>query len=313
MAFEYVVKFVIGASPVRPEVLAPGYYWTAINILNPSRCADAHLRWKAAQALPALQQGVSSPWSTATLDNGRGFEIDNADIDAALIAGGADRKPWENDPNGRIQHGKGFVVIRSDVELDVVAVYTAAGADRGVAFHTERVPARHISDSACGILAVNFDTNTSWTVRPPNSSVFQAASAYRYTDWAQAVNGAEWIGFASGANNATYVYRKTFEIGCDDVYRITSGSLSIRSDAGATVRLNGVLLGTVPGNYPTSFPVGVVALQASALRVGQNVLEIEVFNTNGATGLFVDGTVRIAGAQCLAETAELPERTEPKR
>jgi hypothetical protein len=38
---------------------------------------------------------------------------------------------------------KGFVVIESEVELDVVAVYTAAGSDRQVeTIHTERVPAR---------------------------------------------------------------------------------------------------------------------------------------------------------------------------
>jgi len=42
-------------------------------------------------------------------------------------------------------HGfsEGFVVIESDVELDVVAVYTAAGKDGKVqTLHTDRVPAR---------------------------------------------------------------------------------------------------------------------------------------------------------------------------
>jgi len=40
---------------------------------------------------------------------------------------------------------KGFVVIESGLELDVVAVYTAA-PERGqvVALHTERVPARRL-------------------------------------------------------------------------------------------------------------------------------------------------------------------------
>ncbi len=37
----------------------------------------------------------------------------------------------------------GFVIIQSDTELDVVAVYTAAGTDGQVeTIHTERVPAR---------------------------------------------------------------------------------------------------------------------------------------------------------------------------
>lgn len=38
---------------------------------------------------------------------------------------------------------KGFVVVESDVELDVVAVYAAAGQDDQVeTLHTERVPPR---------------------------------------------------------------------------------------------------------------------------------------------------------------------------
>jgi hypothetical protein len=41
---------------------------------------------------------------------------------------------------------KGFVVIESEVELDVVAVYTAAGAQKQVeTLHTERVPARRLT------------------------------------------------------------------------------------------------------------------------------------------------------------------------
>lgn len=40
---------------------------------------------------------------------------------------------------------EGFVVIESGVELDVVAVYTAAGMDGEVrTLHTERVPPRAI-------------------------------------------------------------------------------------------------------------------------------------------------------------------------
>lgn len=41
---------------------------------------------------------------------------------------------------------KGFVVIQSQFELDVVVVYTAAGADGAVeTLHTERVPPRRIT------------------------------------------------------------------------------------------------------------------------------------------------------------------------
>jgi hypothetical protein len=58
--YEYIIKFIIGASPRKPEVLAPAYYWTAVNIYNASPCKDATLNWKVARALPGLQVGSTT-------------------------------------------------------------------------------------------------------------------------------------------------------------------------------------------------------------------------------------------------------------
>ena len=226
MSFEYVIKFVIGASPTRAEVVAPGYYWTAINIYNPSACKRAAITWKAARALPGLVEGVSSPWSRAVLTQGRGFEIDNADIDGALRRGGDDRRPVEDGP--RHLHAKGFVVLRSDSPLDIVAVYTASGKDGGVSLHTERVAGREVEAGECAALTVNLDTNSQWTlVSTPNRSQPAPATAYYYRSaWVAASGSAQWIGLGPPPGSdawpadGTYVFERQFTIDCDGEYAI---------------------------------------------------------------------------------------------
>lgn len=105
--FEYAVKFVCGR-PVLP-VVAPGEYFTAINVHNPSPRPVA-FRKKIAVALPGEKAGKISPFFEAQLKSDEALEIDCQDI---------------------LRHAqetgflKGFVVIETPSELDVVAVYTA--------------------------------------------------------------------------------------------------------------------------------------------------------------------------------------------
>lgn len=129
IVFQYAVKFVCGKAD--GEILAPGRYWTAINVHNPTE-RTISFRKKVAVALPAEEPGPVSQFFDAKLGPDEAFEIDCRDI-RQHSEYGADFM-------------KGFVVIVSSVELDVVAVYTAAGrGDEGVeTFHTERVPARQI-------------------------------------------------------------------------------------------------------------------------------------------------------------------------
>jgi hypothetical protein len=128
--FQYVVKFVCGKSPTQgqPQVVATGNYFTAINVHNPNN-DGVGLRKKFAVALPREKSGPVSQFFNAELGADRALEIDCVDI-------------WEH-LHMHQTFVKGFAVIESKVELDVVAVYTAAGASGQIeTMDVERVPAR---------------------------------------------------------------------------------------------------------------------------------------------------------------------------
>ena len=122
--FRYAVKFICGKSI--GDVVAPGEYWTAINVHNPSS-ERTKFRKKIAIALPNEEAGPVTDYFFAKLGPDEALEIDNKDIFKH-----AEKK-------GRFL--KGFVLIESDVNLDVVAVYTVAGRDRRV----EAIFIEHVS------------------------------------------------------------------------------------------------------------------------------------------------------------------------
>lgn len=133
LPFQYVVKFVCGKSPVpgQTQVVAPGTYFTAINVHNPA--ADiVGFRKKFAVALPKEKAGLVSPFFDAKLGPDEALEIDCGDIFSHVHAQGS--------------FLKGFAIIQSKTELDVVAVYTAAGASGQVeTMDVERVEPRRVS------------------------------------------------------------------------------------------------------------------------------------------------------------------------
>jgi hypothetical protein len=123
--FEYAVKFVCGKSVL--PVVAPGAYYTAINVHNPNSNAIA-FRKKISIALPSEKAGRVTQFFEAKLGPDEALEIDCPDI------------LRHSESRGFL---KGFVVIESDLELDVVGVYTTAGATASVGtFFLERVPPR---------------------------------------------------------------------------------------------------------------------------------------------------------------------------
>ncbi|HHS83845.1 MAG TPA: hypothetical protein ENK38_02835 [Gammaproteobacteria bacterium] len=131
ITYQYAVKFVCGES--KGDVVAPGVYWTAINVHNPTY-SKIGFRKKIAIALPGEKPGCVTDFSVCRLGPDEALEIDCKDIFRHV-------KEAQCKIKGRFL--KGFVVIESDVELDVVAVYTAAGRDKQVeTFHTERVSPR---------------------------------------------------------------------------------------------------------------------------------------------------------------------------
>jgi hypothetical protein len=121
--FRYRAKFVDGDSD--HEILSRGTYFTAINVHNPN-AALVRLRYKAATALPN-QPGPVSRFEEIRLAPDATFEIDGPQLRKLI----GDDQPFV----------KGFVVIESEHELDVVAVYTA-GAPQVAILHTERVAPR---------------------------------------------------------------------------------------------------------------------------------------------------------------------------
>jgi len=131
--FEYAVKVICGpALPIKgqpdPGVVAHGVYYTAINVHNPGKEPVEFVK-KIAQALPGEKAGRVSRFVSASLKPDEALEIDCPDILRILDFGG---------------FLKGFAVIQSKTELDVVAVYTAAPSATGTVavLEMERVPAR---------------------------------------------------------------------------------------------------------------------------------------------------------------------------
>ena len=130
-SFEYAVKAICGrivAGPAAP--LAAGNYHTAVNIHNPG--PPTKLRRKVAVAAPG-KPGKISVWQTHTLANDEAMEIDCPQISKQL----------EQTPKIFV---KGFLVIQSYRELDIVAVYPAGPPPNGdvATLHTERVPPRTV-------------------------------------------------------------------------------------------------------------------------------------------------------------------------
>ena len=111
--YRYSVKFVCGCS--KGDVVAAGRYWTAINVRNTS---DAKIRFRKrfSVALPNERPGNVSRLSRNKLGAYEALEIDCEDIARHTKM-----------PAGCFI--KGFAVIESKVELDVIVVYTAAKHD----------------------------------------------------------------------------------------------------------------------------------------------------------------------------------------
>ena len=126
VTYQYTTKVVCGKSD--GSVVAPGTYFTAVNVHNPLY-RRVQFRVKVAIAMPGLRPGPVSQFHDVELGPDEALEIDNADIHKLAGVDG--------------DFLKGFVVIESSTELDVVAVYTAAGSDDHIqVLHMERVPAR---------------------------------------------------------------------------------------------------------------------------------------------------------------------------
>jgi hypothetical protein len=123
---QYAAKVMCGKSN-RPGV-APGVYYSAINVHNPGR-DSVQFRYKFALTGLNAQPGPITPWIPASLRYDQAVEIECTDSLMRVGRGFA----------------KGFLVIETTgEELDVVGVYTVVGnTNRVQALAIERVPVRH--------------------------------------------------------------------------------------------------------------------------------------------------------------------------
>jgi hypothetical protein len=144
--FKYAVKFVCGESD--GKILAPGAYWTAINVGNPNDNRVV-LRKRFSIALPKERPGPVSKFFEAKLGPHQAFEIDCPDI-------------FKHTETGE-DFIKGFVIIESKVELDVVAVYTGAGATGQLeTLQVERISPQRPGVVSCPDLIVENIENPEW-------------------------------------------------------------------------------------------------------------------------------------------------------
>lgn len=120
--FKYAAKMVCGEQPDPGSTrLAQGFYATAINILNPNE-ERARFTKKLALTFPPDEQRPGEVLSIGKdeLDPDHALEVDCIDVKRKLF------------PNGfPASYIKGFVVITSNMSLDVTAVYTTRPLDVG--------------------------------------------------------------------------------------------------------------------------------------------------------------------------------------
>ncbi len=285
--FQYAVKIVCGQ--VNPAgaaggftPVAPGQYWTAINIHNPDKCRPANYRWKIAVALPGQPGPVPVYQDARPLDPDMAIEIDNEQI--------LKRAPFV----------KGYAVIESDIELDVVAVYTSSGGPcGGNSFATERVAPRVVP--VCEDLLLPLHTGLAdWrTVSPSVGPVAVLSPPGAWT--APHPFGASWVSeqSADGTNASAIVrsYSLCFDL-CFGFTQPPAFQVQAATDDHAQLLLNGSLIGSVVGFAALT----TLAVPTNWLRAGNNCFQMNVTNSpsTGAnpTGFILAGFLRVPRGKC---------------
>ena len=293
--YQYAVKVVCGEVGERCQdephpPVAPGLYFTAINIHNPSKCQAAHFRWKVAVA-GILEPGPISPYQrTPVLNPDQALEIDCPQIMNAL-------------PAPQPAFVKGYVVIESDVELDVVAVYTGTqGASWPLnSFHTERVEARCVP--VCEDLFLPLHTGVAdWRTVSP--TVGPVAIVTPPGSWATPPFGSSWVSQAAGDGQNAALGSRSYRLCFDLCFGYTVPArfpLQVLADNYANVSLNGNHLGGNPSVTGYTSPT-TLFVNPQFLQAGRNCFQVDVTNTigkgNNPTGFALAGFLRVGRGKC---------------
>jgi hypothetical protein len=301
---QYAAKLVCGIlAPSKPKSsgpLSPGQYFTAINVHNPSRCETVEFRWKVAVGNPLeSREHPVSAFANASLGPDEALEIDTADV-MQLLNASFPPQPFV----------KGWVVLETESELDVVAVYTSSQKTGlpATTFHTERVPARCLP--RCADLGFNLSTGVApWLVRSANTQNFTIATLGRDPDAGTAwtdLDGALWIRPATSANETDFLYQLCFDLCSGFLDPVLE--LNLLADNFARAELNGHLL--AGPNYSTAHPwhtatganafrtPGAATASPQMFRAGRNCLTVTVRNASGPSGLALSGFLEAGRARC---------------
>ncbi len=306
--FQYAVKLVCGvvaATPAgAPTPVAPGRYWTATNIHNPDKCKDAHFHWKVAVALPGAQGPVSVYQRPQKLSPDAALEIDCAQVMRVVQA-------LFPPPATAPTFAKGYVVIESDIKLDVVAVYSGQGTC-GLfnSFQTERVQPRRVP--VCEDLVLPLHTGfADWRTVPPTGGPPVVVLGSLNTAWAVPPFGSSWVS-QSGADSSTASpgvrsYELCFNL-CFGFAVPAPFQIQLLADNSAEVTLNAHHLGTnnptVPANgFATPTTINVTTADLAFLHAGRNCLRVDVTNnppvgTGNPTGFALAGILRVIRGKC---------------
>lgn len=315
--YQYAVKLVGGVGGNEPEplqnIVAPGIYFTAVNIHNPSNCNTAQLRWRVSIAnRVGFPAGITTQQYSVTIRPGQSIEIDMPDILRVT----------------HLKFNKGFVLIESPCELDIVAVYSVArtmettgASGPAVAFHTERVPARHLKvcsddlllDISTGLadwklIAATDPNNALLPLITPMQAVTMA-NAVIHPNWAPSQPGTQWIGASTFSNSVAsnvpgflpgyYTFQTCFSL-CS-TFESPKLDLLVRNDDDAQVVLNQNAVIPIGGNF-TAGPPTSLSLSTGFLP-GINCLSVIVRNGPGngpgnPIGLNLKGTMSAIRGAC---------------
>lgn len=299
--FQYAVKLVCGVVALPPAgastPVAPGRYWTATNIHNPDKCKDANFRWKVAVAGLGAQGPVSVYQRPLKLNPDTALEIDCAQVMKVV-------QTLFPPPAQVPTFVKGYVVIESDIELDVVAVYSGTqGANTQLSsFHTERVQPRCVP--VCEDLVLPLHTGLAdWqTVSPPPLGPVVPVTN---VNWAAPPFGSSWVSQTSTDGTSASQGVRRYEL-CFDLcfgYAVPAPfQIQGLADNSANVFLNGTLpanlVGVLPGftGLPTTLTVTPLLLQL--LHAGRNCFRVEVNNLGDPTGFALAGILRVIRGKC---------------
>jgi hypothetical protein len=297
--YQYAVKVVCGEVKAGENTpVAPGRYWTAVNVHNPDKCKDANFRLKIGIAQLNLQSPVSQYFGPFPLRPDGMVEFDCPIIRS--IAGQLVSPPPP--------FVKGFLVLECDRALDVVAVYSgSAGSTAANTFSTERVPARCVP--VCDDLVLPLHTGfADWQTVPPTAGLLgpvQLVQSPLPSGWMNPPPfGSSWVSQLSSDNGAGAPtlrrYELCFELCSGFIPPAAAFPIQVLTDGyPSPVFLNNTQIGTVgaPGwTVPTTINV-----PSNLFRAGHNCFRVDVTNVATApnpTGLALAGFLRVARGKC---------------